>query len=72
MLLLRACPHCGGDLVFERDTGSAYLACLQCGHTLSQVEERALGVRSAARGLVHVLAPRQRHKAVRQAPVPAS
>jgi hypothetical protein len=72
MLLLRACPHCGGDLVFERDTGSAYLACLQCGHTLSRVEERELGVRSAACGLVHVLAPTKRHTAVRRAPAGVS
>jgi phage FluMu protein Com len=72
MLLLRACPHCGGDLVFERDTDSAYLECLQCGHTLSRVEERALGVHCARCGLVHVIAPPERRTAVRQAPAGVS
>ena len=53
MLLLKACPHCHGDLSFERDRRCAYLECLQCGHILSLEQEKALGVRSSRRGLVH-------------------
>jgi hypothetical protein len=69
MLLLKACPHCHGDLVFERDGRTSYLECIQCGHLLSRGEERELGVRSARRGLVHVLASTRRPLEMRHAPV---
>ncbi len=52
MLLLKACPRCHGDLVFERDGHTGYLECMQCGHTLSNAEERNLGVRASTRGLL--------------------
>jgi hypothetical protein len=52
MLLLKACPHCHGDLTFECDRRCAYLECVQCGHILSREQERALGVRALRRGLV--------------------
>ena len=64
MLLLKACPHCHGDLTAERDGRCAYFECVQCGHTLSRDEERALGVHLARSGVLetrdheHTLAPR--------------
>lgn len=72
MLLLKACPHCGGDLVLEREAQTAYLECLQCGHTLSRCEERALGVRCAPRGLEHVLASSKRQATARRVPAAVS
>lgn len=55
MLLLRACPHCHGDLVVESDRRCAYLVCVQCGHTLSREQERALGLRVTRQGLAHLV-----------------
>lgn len=60
MLVLRACPHCHGDLVYEQDPHTGYLTCLQCGHILSMTEERHLGVRANRKGLVQ-LPPQPRH-----------
>ncbi len=57
MLLLKACPHCGGDLATERDRAVGYLTCVQCGHVLSREQERALGVRISRRGLLEHPAP---------------
>lgn len=56
MLLLHACPHCHGDLVVESDGQTGYLECVQCGHTLSREQEKALGIRVTRRGLVHTVA----------------
>jgi hypothetical protein len=53
MLLLRACPHCQGDLVFEQDRACGYFTCEQCGHMLSATQERALGYRVTALGALH-------------------
>jgi hypothetical protein len=55
MLLLKACPHCRGDLVFEQDAHTGYLECVQCGHILSAGEERRLGVRTTRKGLLRAL-----------------
>lgn len=52
MLLLRACPRCGGDLGVDHDRDCGYLECVQCGHILSRQEELALGVRIARRGVL--------------------
>lgn len=54
MLFLKSCPRCGGDLVAERDEECGYLACVQCGHVLSQAQERALGARLTRRQAVCV------------------
>jgi hypothetical protein len=54
MLLLKACPHCHGDLVFEQDRICGYFTCVQCGHILSSAQERALGYRSTRLGPLHV------------------
>ncbi len=51
MLFLKACPHCGGDLVAEHDEACDYLECVQCGHVLSRAQERTLGLRIARQGL---------------------
>ena len=56
MLLLKACPHCRGDLVLEQDYTCAYLTCVQCGHILSAEQEHALGYRVTKVGLLHVCA----------------
>ena len=55
MLVLKACPHCQGDLVFEQDRHSGYLSCVRCGHILSVPEERSLGLCASSQGLVHLL-----------------
>lgn len=52
MMLLKACPHCGGDLSVDSDRTCGYLACVQCGHVLSQQQELALGVRITRRGVL--------------------
>jgi len=53
MLLLKACPHCHGDLVFAQDRACGYFTCVQCGHILSTAQERALGYRVTALGALH-------------------
>jgi hypothetical protein len=53
MLVLRACPHCHGDLALEQDRRCTYLECVQCGHVLSLAQEKSLGIRTSRRGLVH-------------------
>ncbi len=65
MLLLKACPHCHGDLVFERDRTCGYLECLQCGHVISADQERALGLRVTTAGILHPT-PRWRRVSVRR------
>jgi hypothetical protein len=55
MLLLKGCPHCGGDLTLERDSRATYLECLQCGHIINHAQEQALGLRITRQGLMHVL-----------------
>ena len=42
MFWLKACPRCRGDLYIEEDIFGSYLACFQCGHELSIVEELSL------------------------------
>ena len=44
MLWLKSCPRCHGDLYEVRDHYGLYVACLQCGHHLTQQEEVSLGV----------------------------
>jgi hypothetical protein len=43
MFWLKPCPHCFGDLHLEKDFCGGYVACLQCGHELSEFEELMLG-----------------------------
>ncbi len=59
MLLLKACPHCHGDLALEQDYSCGYLTCVQCGHILSAEQEHALGYRVTKLGLLHVCAGTQ-------------
>jgi uncharacterized protein YbaR (Trm112 family) len=53
MLVLKSCPHCHGDLALDSDRRAMFLACVQCGHILSRVEERALGMRVSRQGILH-------------------
>lgn len=40
---LHCCPRCDGDVFLEDDPmAGSFLVCLQCGHTLTDAEERAL------------------------------
>lgn len=47
MLWLRGCPRCGGDLADAGFGMETYVACLQCGKTLTAEQEAA--VRAASR-----------------------
>lgn len=40
MVWSKACTRCGGDLVRMDDDYEPYLSCLQCGHTIYDVENR--------------------------------
>ena len=46
MFWLKSCPRCSGDLYDSRDLFGRYLACLQCGHYLSDLEVLAVGCMS--------------------------
>ena len=39
MIWLKSCPKCDGDLYGASDLYGDYVACLQCGHYLTQSEE---------------------------------
>jgi len=39
---LKKCPRCSGDLREEQNTIGSYIACLQCGHRLTHLQEAAL------------------------------
>ena len=39
---LHACPRCGGDLYAIEDVEAAFVACFQCGHVVSVVDEATL------------------------------
>lgn len=49
MMWLKSCPRCTGDLFMERAIGESYVSCLQCGHTLTRMEEESLTRRYPAR-----------------------
>ncbi len=44
MFWLKACPRCRGDLHEESDFYGPYVACMQCGYTLTSEEEEQLRV----------------------------
>ena len=39
MFWLKLCPRCNGDLYENNDIFGRYIACLQCGHHLTDYEE---------------------------------
>jgi DNA-directed RNA polymerase subunit RPC12/RpoP len=39
---LKRCPKCSGDLREEADPLGSYIACMQCGYTLTYTQEAAL------------------------------
>jgi hypothetical protein len=51
MFWFKACPRCQGDLYEEQDHYGKYIACLQCGHVLSDVEEVELRMASHGHAL---------------------
>ena len=42
MFYLKACPKCNGDLFKDSDVYGLYIACMQCGHYLTNAEETQL------------------------------
>lgn len=59
-VLLRQCPHCGGDVRLVRDIYGAYRQCLQCSR---EIAPEALVV-SAGVGAAGTSEPQPRHRAV--------
>ena len=43
MLWFKSCSRCSGDLYSDRDTHGPYVACLQCGHYLTESEQVLIG-----------------------------
>ena len=39
MMLLRACPRCGGDLYVTEDVYGSFHQCMQCGHIQDVLDE---------------------------------
>jgi hypothetical protein len=39
MFCLKSCPRCAGDTYEECDQYGRYIACVQCGHYLTEAEE---------------------------------
>ncbi|MBX5492606.1 MAG: hypothetical protein IRZ14_15760 [Chloroflexi bacterium] len=53
VMWLKGCPRCHGDLFEEAAVtaeayGRRFVSCLQCGHTLSEEQERRLTCRPQA------------------------
>lgn len=44
MFWFKSCPRCHGDIYRDSDAYGTYIACLQCGHYLTQVEEAGVGL----------------------------
>ncbi len=44
MFWFKSCPKCHGDLYRDSDTYGTYIACMQCSHYLTQVEEAGVGL----------------------------
>lgn len=65
MMYLRSCPRCGGDLQDEGDKYGPYVACIQCGNHLSDLDEAEL------RGGLRRGHPSSAHERARRAAVPA-
>ena len=40
MMLFKACPKCGGDIIFDSDIYGRYTRCLQCGSMKDQIESQ--------------------------------
>ncbi len=44
MFWFKSCPKCHGDLYRNSDAYGTYIACMQCSHDLSQLEEASVGL----------------------------
>ena len=40
MILLKACPRCAGDIIFDSDVYGRYTKCLQCGSMKDVMENQ--------------------------------
>ena len=47
MFWVKGCPNCHGDLYSGTDVYGTYVACLQCGHYLTEAEEIGQGLNVA-------------------------
>lgn len=61
-VLLRQCPHCGGDVRLVRDIYGAYRQCLQCSREIAP--EALVVSASAGNGAAGTSEPQTRHRAV--------
>jgi hypothetical protein len=59
MWWLKSCPRCGGDMNEDSDQYGHYIACIQCGHYLTEAEEVVLKYRSKSTSDRRKVAPRQ-------------
>ena len=53
MFWLKCCPRCNGDLYEDRDIHGAFIACIQCSHYLTEVDEVILRDSSRHKRGVH-------------------
>ena len=51
MLYFKSCNRCQGDLYEAADIYGRYVACVQCGHYLTEAEERWLKLSPSRRGV---------------------
>ena len=51
MIWYKSCPRCHGDLIRDEDIDEQYVACIQCGYYLMDVEQVLLGIVTATEGL---------------------
>lgn len=47
MYWLKMCPSCQGDLYQQEDRFGKHVTCLQCGRSLDNRQQNALGIRFA-------------------------
>ena len=48
MFWFKSCPKCQGDLYRDSDIYGTYIACMQCSHYLTEVEEATVELSTSA------------------------
>jgi hypothetical protein len=56
MIWYNTCPRCNGNLVLESDLHGEFMSCMQCGGTLNEQQERALGLTGKPSPYAHLMA----------------